>query len=48
MNTDNVNLYNYQGYQSFHNNREDKKGGGISLFIKDEITCIEPIRHNQY
>ena len=38
---DNVNLYNYQGYQSFHKNREDKKGGGISLFIKDKITCIE-------
>ena len=36
-----VNLCNYQGYKSFHNNQEDKKGGSISLFIKDEITCIE-------
>lgn len=32
-------IFNIYGYQSFHNNRAEGRGGGVSIFVKDEISA---------
>ena len=40
-------LINFQGYQSFHSLRPiNKRGGGISIFIKDSIWAKHLYRHS--
>ena len=39
LNEDNVNLYGISGYESFHNVRSCRRGGGVSIFVKNDITC---------
>ena len=40
-------LINFQGYQSFHSLRPiNKRGGGISIFIKDSIRATHLNRHS--
>ena len=40
-------LINFQGYQSFHSLRPiNKRGGGISIFIKDSIRAKHLYRHS--
>ncbi len=34
-------LYDIDAYKHYYNYREEKTGGGVSLFVKTEITCIE-------
>ena len=36
---DNVDLYGIYGYDSYHNVRHYKHGGGVCLFVKNYITC---------
>ena len=35
----NVNLYGISGYESFHNVRSCRRGGGVPIFVKNDITC---------
>ena len=35
----NVNLYGISSYESFHNVRSCRRGGGVSIFVKNDITC---------
>ena len=40
-------LINFQGYQSFHSLRPiNKRGGGISIFIKESIRAKHLYRHS--
>ena len=36
---DNVDLYGINGYDSYHNVRHYRRGGGVCLFVKHNITC---------
>jgi hypothetical protein len=37
LDASNVDLYDLEGYNSEHKYRENRKGGGVSLFVKNEI-----------
>ncbi len=34
-------LYDIDYYKYYYNYKDEKTGGGVSLFVRNEITCIE-------
>ena len=43
LNSNNVALAEISGFTSFHKMREDRKGGGVSIFVKNDIVVTEQL-----
>ena len=41
LKSENVNFYQIGGYNAYHNIRLGEKGGGVSVCVKDSITCLK-------
>ena len=39
--SENVDFYQMAGYNTYHNTRPGKKGGGVSVCVKGSITCLK-------
>ena len=37
---DNKNLFSFPGYEGYYFIRHGKRGGGVSIFLKDKYTCV--------
>ena len=33
------NKFNINGYDVYHTNRKNKRGGGVALYVKQELAC---------
>ena len=41
LNAGNASLYSFNGYSHYHITRDKKRGGGVSLFVKEHMNAIE-------
>lgn len=39
LSNDNVNTFSMQGYEMYHINRTNKKGGGVALYVDIALKC---------